>query len=206
MTDRVESTRPGLLRSLAHRLAGDELSLPIEGPLASFDGATGWLNSPPLTPEGLRGRVVLADVWTYTCINWLRTLPYVRAWDAKYREHGLTIVGVHTPEFGFERDADNIVAAARAFGVTWPIAIDSDYGVWRALDNHFWPAAYVADAGGRIRFSHFGEGEYAMIEMVIQQLLRESGADGVDDDLVAVDPVGLEVAADWGNVRTPETY
>ena len=195
-----------MIRSFAHRPAGDATSLPEEGPLASFAGATGWLNSDPLTPEGLRGRVVLVDVWTYTCINWLRTLPYVRAWDAKYREHGLTVVGVHTPEFGFERDVDNIVAAARAFKVTWPIAIDSEYGVWRALDNHFWPAAYVADAAGRIRFRHFGEGEYGMTEMVIQQLLRESGTDGFDDDLVSVEPIGLEVAADWSNVRTPETY
>lgn len=195
-----------MIRSFAHRLAGETADLPDSGPLASFAGATGWLNAEPLAPEGLRGRVVLVDVWTYTCINWLRTLPYVRAWDAKYRGHGLTIVGVHTPEFGFERDVDNIVAAARAFGVTWPIAVDSDYGVWRALDNHFWPAAYVADAQGRIRFRHFGEGEYAMLEMVIQQLLRASGADGFDDDLVAVEPVGLEVAADWRDVRTPETY
>ena len=204
--DTTVSNRFRPLRSFAHRLAGEDQGIPDEGPLAAFDGATGWLNSEPLTPEGLRGRVVLVDVWTYTCINWLRTLPYVRAWDAKYRELGLTIVGVHTPEFGFERDVDNIVAAARAFGVTWPIAIDSEYGVWRAFDNHFWPAAYVADAEGRIRFHHFGEGEYAMIEMVIQQLLRESGAEGFDDDFVSVDPVGLEVAADWRNVRTPETY
>jgi thiol-disulfide isomerase/thioredoxin len=195
-----------MIRSFAHRLADDATDLPDEGPLASFAGATGWLNSDPLTPEGLRGRVVLVDVWTYTCINWLRTLPYVRAWNERYREHGLTIIGVHTPEFGFEHDVDNIVAAARAFGVMWPIAIDNDYGVWRALDNHFWPAAYVADANGRIRFRHFGEGEYVMTEMAIQQLLRDSGASGFDDDLVTVDPVGLEVAADWGNVRTPETY
>jgi thiol-disulfide isomerase/thioredoxin len=195
-----------VIRSFAHRLGGDATGLPDEGPLPPFDGATGWLNSESLTPGGLRGRVVLVDIWTYTCINWLRTLPYVRAWDARYRDHGLTIVGVHTPEFGFERDVDNIVAAARAFGVTWPIAIDSDYGVWRALDNHFWPAAYVADPEGRIRFHHFGEGEYAMTEMVIQQLLREAGAEPFDDDLVSVEPAGLEVAADWQDVRTPETY
>jgi thiol-disulfide isomerase/thioredoxin len=198
--------RPGLLRSLAHRLAGDAAELPVEGHLASFDGATGWLNSEPLTPEGLRDRVVLVDFWTYTCVNWLRTLPYVRAWAAKYAAAGLTIVGVHTPEFGFERDRDNIVAKSRDFGVEFPIAIDSDYGVWRAFDNHFWPAVYLADSQGRIRFHHFGEGEYAMTEMVIQQLLLDAGAQGLDQDLVTVEPGGLEVAADWRTLRSPETY
>jgi thiol-disulfide isomerase/thioredoxin len=167
---------PGLLRTLAHRLAGDADVLPVEGHLASFDGATGWLNSEPVKPEGLRGRVILVDFWTYTCINWLRTLPYLKAWDAKYRDQGLTIIGVHTPEFGFERDLDNIVAQSRNFGVEYPVAIDSDYGVWQAFANHFWPAAYIADAEGRIRFHHFGEGEYAMTEMVIQQLLTDAGA------------------------------
>jgi thiol-disulfide isomerase/thioredoxin len=199
-------TRPGLLRSLAHRLAGDEGVLPIEGRLPSFDGATGWLNSEPLTPQGLRGRVVLVDFWTYTCINWLRTLPYVRAWDAKYRDLGLTVIGVHTPEFGFEHDLDNVVAQSRVFGVEYPIAVDSDYGVWQAFSNHFWPAVYIADVEGRIRYHHFGEGEYAMTEMVIQQLLLEAGAEGVDPDLVGVEPQGFEVAADWGSLRTPETY
>jgi thiol-disulfide isomerase/thioredoxin len=199
-------TRPGLLRSLVHRLAGDQVVLPVEGHLASFDGATGWLNSEPLTPEGLRGQVVMVDFWTYTCVNWLRTLPYLKAWDAKYRDQGLTIIGVHTPEFGFERDLDNIVAQSRTFGVEYPIAIDSDYGVWRAFNNHFWPAVYVADGQGRIRFHHFGEGEYAMTEMVIQQLLIDAGAASFDQDLVAVEPRGLEVAADWQTLRSPETY
>ena len=198
-------TRPGLLRSLAHRLAGDAAELPIEGRLASFDGATGWLNSEPLTPQGLRGRVVLVDFWTYTCINWLRTLPYVRAWAEKYRD-GLTVVGVHTPEFGFERNLDNIVAQSRTFGVDYPVAIDSDYGVWRAFENHFWPAVYIADAEGRIRFHHFGEGEYAMTEMVLQRLLLDAGAHDIDQDLVAVEPRGLEVAADWQTLQSPETY
>jgi thiol-disulfide isomerase/thioredoxin len=199
-------SRASLLRSIAHRLAGDAVGLPVEGRLASFDGATGWLNAEPLTPEGLRGRVVLVDFWTYTCINWIRTLPYVRAWDAKYRDAGLTIVGVHTPEFGFERTVENIVAEARGFGVEYPIAIDSDYGVWRAFDNHFWPAVYIADAEGQIRFHHFGEGEYAMTEMVIQQLLLDAGAANVDQDLVMVEPEGLEVAADWRTLQSPETY
>jgi thiol-disulfide isomerase/thioredoxin len=197
---------PNLIRSIAHRLAGDPAELPVEGRLASFDGATGWLNSEPLTPDGLKGRVVLVDFWTYTCINWLRTLPYVRAWHAKYADAGLTIVGVHTPEFPFERDVDNIRAANRAFGVEYPVAIDSDYGVWRAFSNHYWPAVYLADAEGRIRFHHFGEGEYAMTEMAIQRLLLEAGATNVDQELVDVDPRGLEVSADWRDVQSPETY
>jgi thiol-disulfide isomerase/thioredoxin len=200
------TARPGLIRSIAHRLAGDPVELPVEGRLAPFSGATGWLNSEPLTPEGLRGRVVLVDFWTYTCVNWLRTLPYVRAWAAKYADAGLTIVGVHTPEFGFERTVDNVVAAVRDFGVQVPVALDSDYGVWRAFANHFWPAVYIADGEGRIRFHHFGEGEYGMTEMVIQQLLMDAGAEGVGQDLVEVEPVGLEVAADWRTLQSPETY
>lgn len=198
--------RTGLLRSLAHRLVGDDAELPVEGLLPSFDGATGWLNSEPLTPEGLRGRVVVVDFWTYTCINWLRTAPYVKAWEAKYRDQGLTMIGVHTPEFGFEHDVDNVVARSRTFGVEYPIAVDSDYGVWQAFANHFWPALYIADAEGRLRYHHFGEGEYAMSEMVVQHLLLEAGAQGVDPDLVSVEPKGFEVAADWRTLRSPETY
>ncbi len=195
-----------MFRSIAHRLTGDDQVLPVEGNLPSFDGATGWLNSEALTPAGLRGRVVAVDFWTYTCINWLRTLPYRRAWHAKYRDHGLTVIGVHTPEFRFERNVDNITARAGDFSVDYPIAIDSDYRVWQAFANHFWPALYIADGEGRIRYHHYGEGEYAMSEMVIQQLLVDGGASGIDQDLVAVDPVGFEVAADWGTLRTPETY
>jgi len=192
-------------RSISHRLPG-EAALPVEGRLASFDGATGWLNSEPLTPEGLQGRVVLVDFWTYTCVNWLRTLPYVRAWDAKYRDVGLTIVGPHTPEFGFEHDVDNVKRAVRELAVPYPVAIDSDYGVWQAFENHYCPAVYVADAEGRIRYHHFGEGEYEMTEMVIQQLLVESGVEAVDRDLVSVEPRGLEVSADWRTVLSGETY
>jgi thiol-disulfide isomerase/thioredoxin len=202
----VPPTGPGLFRSLVHRLAGDAAALPVEGHLPSFEGATGWLNSEPLTPQGLNGRVVLVDFWTYTCVNWLRTLPYVRAWDAKYRQRGLTVIGVHTPEFGFERNVDNITTQSRAFGVDYPVAIDSDYGVWQAFANHFWPALYIADAEGRIRYHHFGEGEYAMAEMVVQQLLLDAGAQDIDQDLVEVEPRGLEVAADFRTLRSPETY
>jgi thiol-disulfide isomerase/thioredoxin len=200
------SGRPGLLRSLAHHLAGDPDVLPVEGQLPPFDGATGWLNSEPLTPEGLRGRVVLVDFWTYTCINWLRTAPYVKAWDAKYRDLGLAVIGVHTPEFGFEHDLNNVTARSREFGGEYPIAVDSDYRVWQAFDNHFWPALYVADPDGRIRYHHFGEGEYAMAEMVIQQLLLEAGVQDVDPGLVSVEPRGFEVPADWATLRSPETY
>ncbi len=201
----TSSRLTGLLRSIAHRPPGDPVELPVEGRLRSFAGATGWLNSEPLMPERLRGRVVLVDFWTYTCVNWLRTLPYVRAWDAKYADRGLTTIGVHTPEFDFEYDVTNVVAQAGALRVTYPIAVDNDYGVWQAFANHFWPAVYIADAQGRIRYHHFGEGEYAMTEMVLQQLLLEAGAD-VDPDLVSVDPTGTEVAADFQTLRSPETY
>jgi thiol-disulfide isomerase/thioredoxin len=189
----------------AHREPGTKV-LPSEGRLPPFEGATGWLGSEPLTPDGLRGRVVAVQFWTYTCVNWLRTLPYVRAWAAKYRDHGLTVIGVHTPEFGFERDVENVRAAAGEMRVDYPIALDSDYAVWGAFANHFWPALYIADGRGRIRYHHYGEGEYAMSEMAIQQLLREAGKEGFDPQLVSVEPEGTEVAADWANVRTPETY
>jgi thiol-disulfide isomerase/thioredoxin len=173
--------------------------------LTSFKGATSWLNSEPLTPESLRGKVVVVDFLTYTCINWLRTLPYVRAWAEKYRAAGVVTVGVHTPEFSFEKDLDNITGALKAMNVGFPIAVDSDYGVWNAFDNHYWPALYFADAEGRIRHHHYGEGEYEQSEMVIQQLLVEAGS-SPGRERVAVEPRGLEVAADWATLRTPETY
>jgi thiol-disulfide isomerase/thioredoxin/uncharacterized membrane protein len=204
--DTTTSARPGPLRSIAHRLAGDRISLPVEGRLASFADATSWLNSEPLTPEGLRGRVVLVDFWTYTCVNWLRTAPYRRAWSVKYGDVGLTLIGVHTPEFGFERDIDNVSRYVREFGVEYPVAVDSDYGVWRSFANHFWPAIYLADTGGQIRYHHFGESEYAMTEMAIQQLLLDAGTDDFDGDLVTVEPRGLEVAAEFRDVWSPETY
>jgi thiol-disulfide isomerase/thioredoxin len=180
--------------------------LPVEGTLPSFGGATGWLNSPPLTPAGLRGKVVLVDFWTYTCINWLRQLPYVRAWAGKYAVHGLVVIGVHAPEFEFEHNAQNVRRAVRDMQVDYPVAIDSDYAVWRAFGNYYWPALYFADARGRIRHHHFGEGEYQQSEMVIQQLLAEAGSGGFGRDLVSPDARGIEAAADWDNLRTPETY
>jgi thiol-disulfide isomerase/thioredoxin len=174
--------------------------------LPGFDGATGWLNSEPLTPADLSGKVVLVDFWTYTCINWLRTLAYVRAWAERYEDQGLVVVGVHTPEFPFEQDAENVREATKEMRVEYPIALDSDYGVWRAFDNNYWPAVYIADEEGRIRHNHFGEGGYEECESVVQALLRDAGRDGVPDDLVSVDPAGLEAQADWSNLESPETY
>jgi thiol-disulfide isomerase/thioredoxin len=182
------------------------VDLPIEGELPSLEGATGWLNSPPLSSADLRGKVVLIDFWTYTCINWLRTLGYVRAWSEKYAAQGLVVIGIHTPEFPFEEDVENVREAAKEMKVEYPIALDSDYAVWRAFNNRYWPAVYIADPQGRIRYHHFGEGAYEECERVIQQLLREAGRDGVGDDLVSVAPDGFEAQADWMNLETPETY
>jgi hypothetical protein len=150
--------------------------------------------------------VVLTNFWTYTCINWLRQLPYLRAWADKYSGHGLVVVGVHTPEFWFERDADNVRRAVREMRIDYPVATDSDYGIWGAFDNHYWPALYVADTQGRIRHHYFGEGEYQRSEMVIQQLLAEAGSDGGGHEPVSVDAQGLEAPADWAALRSPENY
>jgi thiol-disulfide isomerase/thioredoxin len=157
------------------KVAAEE-ALPIEGTLPPLDGAVQWLNSPPLTTQALKGKVVLVDFWTYSCINCLRTLPYVRAWAEKYRDQGLVVIGVHAPEFAFERDPDNVTKAVRDLGIHYPVALDNDYRIWRAFGNEYWPAHYFADAQGRIRYHHFGEGDYAESERVIQQLLREAGA------------------------------
>jgi thiol-disulfide isomerase/thioredoxin len=180
--------------------------LPVEGELPSFGGATAWLNSAPLTAADLRGKVVLVNFWTLTCINWLRTLPYVRAWAAKYKEQGLVVIGVHTPEFTFEQDIDNIRRAATAMNVDYPIAVDSRYAIWRAFDNHYWPALYFVDAQGRIRHHQFGEGEYEESERVIQRLLAEAGAGQGDQGLVAAEARGSELAADWRDLKSQENY
>ena len=182
------------------------IHLPIEGSLPSFDGATAWLNSPPLTPAGLRGKVVLVDFWTYTCINWLRTLPSVRAWAEKYRDHGVVVIGVHSPEFPFEHDVENVRRAARDMRVEYPIAVDSDFAVWSAFNNHYWPALYLVDAQGQIRHHQFGEGNYDQAEMVIQHLRAEAGLDGFDPTLVSVDARGIEAPAEWDSLESPETY
>jgi thiol-disulfide isomerase/thioredoxin len=183
-----------------------EVRLTIEGELSSLARATGWLNSAPLAGAELRGRVVLVQFWTYTCINWLRTLPHVRAWHQKYTDHGLTVIGVHTPEFEFERDADNVRRAAPRLGVEYPIAIDSDYGIWTAFGNNYWPALYLIGADGRLRGEHFGEGSYKRSERTIQRLLIESGSGDAGAELVSVEGVGIEANADWDSLRTPETY
>ncbi|TMM04779.1 MAG: redoxin domain-containing protein [Actinobacteria bacterium] len=180
--------------------------LPVEGELPPLGGATEWLNSPPLTPAELRGNVVVIDFCTYTCINWLRQLPYVRAWAERYKDQGLVTIGVHTPEFSFEKDVDNVRRAVEEMRLDYPIAIDSDYGVWTAFDNQYWPALYFVDAEGHIRHHHFGEGAYEESEMVIQRLLAEAGRSGVGHDLVSVDARGVEAAADWGSLKSPENY
>jgi thiol-disulfide isomerase/thioredoxin len=184
--------------------------LPVESNLPSLGGATGWLNSEPLTPAGLRGKVVLIDFWTYTCINWLRTLPYVRAWAEKYKEQELVVIGVHTPEFSFERNVDNVRQAVKDRRIDYPVAIDSDYAVWGAFNNHYWPALYIVDAQGHIRHHQFGEGDYERSEMIIQQLLAEAGKGGIGHELVASDAQGdargAEAAADVSSLWSPENY
>jgi thiol-disulfide isomerase/thioredoxin len=154
----------------------------------------------------LRGKVVLVEFWTYTCINWRRTLPYVRAWADKYKDKGLVVIGVHTPEFGFEKDLGNVRHAVKEIGITFPVAIDSDYAIWGAFRNQYWPALYFVDAQGGIRHHHFGEGDYEQSEVVIQRLLAEADHGGVSHALVSVTPSGVEVAADWATLKSPETY
>jgi Thioredoxin like C-terminal domain/AhpC/TSA family len=178
---------------------------PVEGELPGFDGATAWLNADPLTPAELRGRVVLVSFGTYTCINWIRSLPYVRAWADKYAGQGLAVLGVQTPEFEFEGDLENVGRAIREMDVRYPVVVDNDFAVWRAFDNHYWPALYFVDAQGRIRHHRFGEGEYQESEMVLQMLLREAGVD-IEQGLVRIEPDGVEAAADWASLGSPETY
>jgi len=201
----------GALGSSIQAMAGDPgLSTPppghVEGNLPSLEGATAWLNSRPLSETDLRGKVVLIDFWTYTCINWLRTLPYVRAWDAKYRKHGLVTIGVHTPEFGFEKDVGNVRRAVSAMGVDYPVAIDSNAAIWRAFGNEFWPALYFVDAKGRIRHHRFGEGDEQSSAQVIRQLLSEAGANDLGPAFASVVAHGIEAAADSANLKSAENY
>jgi thiol-disulfide isomerase/thioredoxin len=179
---------------------------PGVGALAWLGRATAWLNSPPLTAAELRGRIVLVNFWTYTCINWLRTLPYVRAWAEKYRQHGLVVIGVHTPEFDFEHDLDNLRRATKDLRVNHPIAIDNDYAIWDAFGNRYWPTLYVIDAHGHRRHHLFGEGDYEQSEGIIQRLLAETGTGGIGQDLVSVAATGVEAAADWDSLWSPENY
>jgi hypothetical protein len=176
------------------------VQLPVEGRLPSLDGALAWLNTEPLTPESLRGRPVLVEFWTFTCINWLRTLPYVRSWWERYREDGLVVLGVHTPEFDVERSVENVRQATQEMAIDFPVAVDSDYRIWSAFANSYWPAMYFADSEGQIRHHRFGEGEYEYSESVIQQLL------GVGGELSSVEGSGPEAPPDWEDLRSPESY
>jgi cytochrome c biogenesis protein CcdA/thiol-disulfide isomerase/thioredoxin len=186
--------------------AAKAIDLPIEDDLPSLDGAVQWLNSPPLTGEALKGKVVLIDFWTYSCINCLREIPYVRAWAEKYKSQGLVVIGVHAPEFAFERNIDNVKKAVADLRIGFPVAIDNDYAIWRAFNNQFWPAEYFVDAKGHIRHHQFGEGDYDQSERVIQQLLAEAGHASVPGGLVAVKASGAEAAADTNDVQSEETY
>lgn len=207
------TAKPASAPATADERAAQQMTptaVPVPFELRSLAGATAWLNSPPLTAAGLRGKVVLVDFWTYTCVNWLRTLPYLRAWAERYKDAGLVVIGVHAPEFPFEHDLENVRQAARDMRIAYPIAQDNDFAIWRGFDNHYWPALYLFDVDGNIRHHHFGEGEYTRSEIMIQRLLAETGVGGiaVGEDLVAdsVEPQGAEVAADWSTLKSPETY
>jgi cytochrome c biogenesis protein CcdA/thiol-disulfide isomerase/thioredoxin len=191
-------------RPAVTKLAGSDL--PVEGTLPPLTGATAWIHSLPLTRQALRGKVVLVDFWTYSCINCLRALPYVRAWAQKYKDHGLVVIGVHSPEFAFEKNLDNVRRAVRRLDVTYPVAVDNDLSIWFAFHNEYWPADYFIDGEGRIRGHHFGEGAYAASERIIQQLLREAGYKNVPGGIVVPALVGAQAAADISDMLSPETY
>ena len=174
--------------------------------LASLAMATAWINSPPLTAANARGKVVLVQFWTFTCVNWLRTLPYVRAWSEKYRDAGLVVIGVHTPEFTFEHDLENVRRSTAAMKLTYPVAVDNDYAIWRGFKNQYWPALYLLDGAGRVRHRQFGEGEYPAVERVIQQLLKEGGARDVDERQSVIECRGIVAAADWAHLKSGENY
>ena len=201
----IATAQLGLVSSAMAQSGRTETPFPVHQ-LPSLESASAWLNSPPLTNAGLRGKVVLIDFWTYTCINWLRTLPYLRAWAGKYRDHGLLVIGVHSPEFPFEKDVGNVRRAAASMKVDYPIAIDSEHALWRAFNNEFWPALYLADATGKIRHYHAGEGEYAQSEKAIQQLLAETGNHRIGQQLVTVDARGAQAPADEQSLKSPENY
>jgi cytochrome c biogenesis protein CcdA/thiol-disulfide isomerase/thioredoxin len=195
---------PGVMMKAAEAPASN--ALPVEGSLPSLAGAVEWLNSPPLTPEQLKGKVVLVDFWTYSCINCLRSIPYVRAWADKYKDQGLVVIGVHAPEFAFEKNIGNVKQAVAKLKIDYPVAIDNDYAIWRAFNNEYWPADYFIDAKGQIRHHFFGEGDYAESEKVIQQLLAEAGRGNLPVDMVSVNATGAEAAPDAADVQSPETY
>jgi cytochrome c biogenesis protein CcdA/thiol-disulfide isomerase/thioredoxin len=191
---------------LTVRAAESQPALDDEGSLPDLGGAVAWLNSAPLSSKSLRGKVVLVDFWTYSCINCLRELPYVNSWAAKYKDAGLVVIGVHTPEFSFEKEPANVEKAVRDLKVTYPVAIDSNWTIWQAFHNQGWPAQYFIDGKGRIRYHHLGEGQYAESEQVIQELLKNNGATGMNGSTVSVDGEGVEAAPSDGNTESPETY
>jgi cytochrome c biogenesis protein CcdA/thiol-disulfide isomerase/thioredoxin len=199
------NANPAAMMKAAPAVAAAE-NLPVEGSLPSLSGAVEWLNSPPLTAESLKGKVVLVDFWTYSCINCLRSIPYVRAWAQKYKDQGLVVIGVHAPEFPFEKNIDNVKNAVARLKIDYPVAIDNDYAIWRAFNNEYWPADYFVDAEGRIRHHYFGEGDYAESEKVIQQLLAEAGKGNLPANVVSVSATGAEAASDEADVKSPETY
>ena len=211
-TSASASTQPstvmtdGPAMAMKAKPGAQQANLGVEGGFPSLSGAEEWLNSSPLTPEGLKGKVVLIDFWTYSCINCLRAIPYVRAWAEKYKDHGLVVIGVHTPEFAFERKVSNVRAAVAELKIGYPVAIDNEYKIWRAFDNQYWPAHYFIDAQGRIRYHHFGEGEYDQSERVIQRLLAEAGDEGYSPALVSVAASGAQAPPDESDVKSPETY
>lgn len=218
-TTLVRASRRRFIATTAAALAGAGFSLSCSmkslqartGPaarnsLSPLQNATAWLNSPPLTGDALGGKAVLINFCTYSCINWLRQLPYVRAWDAKYRDRGLALIGVHTPEFGFERDVEKVRGAAKSMQVTYPLAVDNDYTIWNAFENRYWPALYFIDARGTIRHRQFGEGNYDQAERMIQALLAETKDGGISRETVTIDAQGVEAAPDWANLRSPEIY
>ncbi|AWH31868.1 MULTISPECIES: cytochrome c biogenesis protein CcdA [Stenotrophomonas] len=202
----AQPSPPSMMMSAS--AAAADAPLPMEGTLPALTGATGWLNSPPLDREQLRGKVVLIDFWTYSCINCLRAMPYVHEWERRYRDHGLVVIGVHTPEFAFERDPRNVMKAVQQLKVDYPVALDNQYAIWRAFNNNYWPAHYFVDAQGNIRAHQFGEGNYAHSEQVIRRLLTEAGQIDLPApaDPAAADLQGVAAQADMGNLRSPETY
>ncbi len=203
----IGALRPAKPAAVLAAGAGDALpALDDEGALPDLSGAVAWLNSPPLSSKSLKGKVVLVDFWTYSCINCLRSLPYVEGWAAKYKDAGLVVIGVHTPEFAFEKERANVEKAVRDLKVNYPVAIDSDYKIWQAFNNEYWPAHYFIDGKGRIRYHHFGEGEYGESERVIQELLKENGAASLAEGVISVSGNGAEAAPDKSNSRSPETY
>jgi thiol-disulfide isomerase/thioredoxin len=199
-----KAAMPGPRASSAQTASTTRLA--IEGNMAPLDGAAAWINSQPLKTGDLRGKVILIEFWTYTCINWRRQLPYVRAWADKYRDKGLVVVGVHSPEFAFEKNIGNVRRATEEIPVQYPVAVDSDHSIWRAFNNEYWPALYFVDAQGRIRHHQYGEGDYEHSETVIKELLTEAGASGIDGGLVSVSGQGPEAAADWDDLKSQENY